>query len=184
MPAFRPAGPAAAAILPRVLVALRDAEKYYGPHRVLEGTSFALHAGERVGLVGRNGAGKSTLLGLLTGDVLPDGGAVVRAPGVRVRSLSQDPSFAPGSTVDGVLEAAFRDLDLLEAELSAAAEAMTGGSEASILRHEELLETFGRRGGFQRRSRKDAAVLAFGFRGREHEEVAGLSGGERTRLGL
>ncbi|RTR28352.1 ABC transporter ATP-binding protein [Deinococcus radiophilus] len=172
------------AILPRVLVALKNAEKYYGPHRVLEGIDFALHAGERIGLVGRNGAGKSTLLRLMTGDLLPDGGTVLRAPGVRVRSLSQDPSFAPGSTVDGILEAAFEDLDALEAELHDAAQAMTDGSEASILRHEELLEHFGRRGGFQRRSRKEAAALAFGFRGREHEQVSGLSGGERTRLGL
>ncbi|WP_229838918.1 ABC-F family ATP-binding cassette domain-containing protein [Deinococcus piscis] len=151
---------------------------------MLEGTSFALHAGERVGLVGRNGAGKSTLLRLLTGEILPDGGTVVWGPGVRVRSLSQDPSFPAGSTVDSVLEAAFRDLDALEAELNDAAQAMTDGTEASILRHEELLEAFGRRGGFQRRSRKEAAALAFGFRGREQEEVAGLSGGERTRLGL
>lgn len=167
-----------------MLVALKNVEKYYGPHRVLEGIDFAVHAGERIGLVGRNGAGKSTLLKLLTGDILPDGGEVLRAPEVRVRSLSQDPKFPAGSTVDSVLEAAFQDLDELETELEAAAEAMTDGTEASILRHEELLEHFGRRGGFQRRSRKEAAALAFGFRGREHEEVAGLSGGERTRLGL
>ncbi|MFC6617525.1 ATP-binding cassette domain-containing protein [Deinococcus radiophilus] len=64
-----------------MLVALKNAEKYYGPHRVLEGIDFALHAGERIGLVGRNGAGKSTLLRLMTGDLLPDGGTVLRAPG-------------------------------------------------------------------------------------------------------
>ena len=51
---------------------------------------------------------------LLTGQILPDGGSVRRAPGVRVRSLQQDPVFERNSTVDSVLNAAFHDLDALE----------------------------------------------------------------------
>jgi ATPase subunit of ABC transporter with duplicated ATPase domains len=167
-----------------VLVAVQDVTKEYGPLTVLEGISFAVEPGDRAGLVGRNGAGKSTLLKLLTGEVLPDGGVVRRAPGVRVRALRQDPVFPEGATVDRVLEAAFHDLDALEADLAAAAEAMGSGTPESVLHHEEVLEHYVRRGGFERRSRKEAVTLAFGFRGREQELVSGLSGGERTRLGL
>nr|WP_274704890.1 ABC-F family ATP-binding cassette domain-containing protein [Deinococcus geothermalis] len=167
-----------------VLVALQDATKEYGPLTVLSEVTFAVQPGDRVGLVGRNGAGKSTLLRLLTGELVPDGGEVRRAPGVRVRALAQDPVFAPGATVDSVLEAAFHDLDALEAELERAAAAMSSGTPESVLRHEALLEHYVRRGGFERRSRKEAVTLAFGFRGREGDPVAGLSGGERTRLAL
>ncbi|WP_104990201.1 ABC-F family ATP-binding cassette domain-containing protein [Deinococcus sp. NW-56] len=167
-----------------MLVALQDATKEYGPLTVLSDITFAVQPGDRVGLVGRNGAGKSTLLRLLTGELKPDGGTVRRAPGVRARALRQDPTFPGGATVDSVLEAAFHDLDALEAELSQAAEAMASGTPESVLHHEAVLEHYVRRGGFERRSRKEAVTLAFGFRGREHDPVAGLSGGERTRLGL
>ncbi|MFC4452910.1 ribosomal protection-like ABC-F family protein [Deinococcus sonorensis] len=167
-----------------MLLGVEDAIKDYGTRSVLDGVSVQIEPGDRLALVGRNGAGKSTLLRLLTGEVPPDAGIVRRGPGVRVRSLAQDPVFPEGSTVDQVMEAAFRDLDLLEAELNEAAEQMVGGSEASILHHAQLLEQFGRRGGYERRSRKEGVGLAFGFRGREHELVSGLSGGERTRLGL
>ncbi|MBB5233362.1 ATP-binding cassette domain-containing protein [Deinococcus budaensis] len=167
-----------------MLVAVQDVTKEYGPLTVLSEISFAVEPGDRVGLVGRNGAGKSTLLGLLTGELRPDGGTVRRAPGVRARALRQDPTFAPGATVDQVLEAAFHDLDALEADLAAAAEAMGSGTPESVLHHEAVLEHYVRRGGFERRSRKEAVTLAFGFRGREHDPVSGLSGGERTRLGL
>ncbi|MBZ9752405.1 ABC-F family ATP-binding cassette domain-containing protein [Deinococcus sp. HMF7604] len=167
-----------------MLVAALDASKEYGPLTVLSDVTFAVQPGDRVGLVGRNGAGKSTLLKLLTGELIPDGGVVKRGPGVHVRALQQDPVFAPDATVDSVLSAAFHDLDQLEAELHAAAEAMSSGTPESILHHEALLEHYQRRGGFERRSRKDAVTLAFGFRGREQDLASGLSGGERTRLGL
>ena len=167
-----------------MLVALQNVEKTYGPLTVLQDLNFAVQPGDRVGLVGRNGAGKSTLLKLLTGELTPDGGEVRRGPGVRVRALQQDPTFAAGSTVGSVLEAAFHELDALERELEEAALAMEHGGEAAILRHEELLEHYARRGGFERRSRREQVALAFGFRGREGDPVTGLSGGERTRLGL
>ncbi|MDO4245746.1 MAG: ABC-F family ATP-binding cassette domain-containing protein [Deinococcus sp.] len=167
-----------------MLVAVTNAAKEYGPLTVLQDVNFAVEPGDRVGLVGRNGAGKSTLLRLLTGETPPDGGSVRWEKGVRVRALQQDPTFPGGATIDSVLESAFRDLDALEQELTEAADAMSSGSEQAILHHEALLEQFARRGGYERRSRKEQVTLAFGFRGREHDPVAGLSGGERTRLGL
>lgn len=50
--------------------------KAYRRKVVLRDLSFQLQAGEAVALLGGNGAGKSTLLGCLTGDRLPDRGAV------------------------------------------------------------------------------------------------------------
>lgn len=43
---------------------------------VLDGVTFQIDQGERVGLLGRNGAGKSTLFRILTGELEPDEGTV------------------------------------------------------------------------------------------------------------
>ena len=167
-----------------MLLALEDVQKDYGAQPVLTGVDMQINPGDRIGLVGRNGAGKSTLLRLLLGAEKPDAGTVRIFPGVRVGNLTQDPSFESGSTVGSVMEAAFHELDALEAELEQAALAMGSGTPESIHHHAELLEHYARRGGFERRARKDAVTLAFGFRGRENDDTARLSGGERTRLGL
>src|SRR5439155_984713 len=56
---------------------------------LVEGVSFSLHAGDKVGLVGRNGAGKTTLLKVLAGEEQPARGAILRRG--RLGYLRQDP---------------------------------------------------------------------------------------------
>ncbi|MEM7707590.1 MAG: ATP-binding cassette domain-containing protein [Pseudomonadota bacterium] len=66
-----------------------------GELKLLTGVNFSIEADERVCLLGRNGAGKSTLLKLITGEIEPDGGEIVRKGGLRVTQLRQD--LAEGS---------------------------------------------------------------------------------------
>ena len=51
--------------------------KHYGEQRALADISFAVNAGEVLGLIGPNGAGKTTLLETIAGILPPDGGEVV-----------------------------------------------------------------------------------------------------------
>jgi len=62
----------------------------YGGREVFagEGADLVVRGPERIALTGPNGAGKSTLLRLLSGDLAPDSGHVVRAQG-RTAYLSQ-----------------------------------------------------------------------------------------------
>ena len=71
------------------LLSLKDVQIGYGGPLLLEHADLQIEAGERICLLGRNGSGKSTLLKLLSGDVLPDTGEVVRQQNLRVGRLPQ-----------------------------------------------------------------------------------------------
>jgi ATPase subunit of ABC transporter with duplicated ATPase domains len=57
---------------------------------LLDGVTWRLGPGERIGVVGVNGAGKTTLLRLVTGDAKPDAGRVRRGKTVRAAMLTQE----------------------------------------------------------------------------------------------
>ena len=76
-------------------------------NNILDGITFQVETGERVGLLGRNGAGKSTLFKILTGELEPDEGSVVVAKNSRIGLISQIPVYPEGYTVEDVLHTAF-----------------------------------------------------------------------------
>ena len=58
---------------------------------VLKDISWEVKKGERVGLVGWNGAGKTTQLKLITGELEPDAGAIIRAKSnMKIAFLNQE----------------------------------------------------------------------------------------------
>ena len=59
-------------------IAVRDLKKEYEVGQpVLDGLTFQVDTGERVGILGRNGAGKTTLFRILTGQEEADSGEVI-----------------------------------------------------------------------------------------------------------
>ncbi len=166
-----------------ILAALHKVEKAYGDQVVLADATLELRDGDRAALIGRNGAGKTTVLRLLMGLEEPDRGAVHRGEGVTAALLAQDPVFDEAARVIDTAERAFADLEVMEAGLQELERAGLDDPER-YHRWEQLHATFERRGGYARRARRDAVLDALGFRGREMQAVAQLSGGERTRLGL
>jgi ATP-binding cassette subfamily F protein uup len=81
------------------LLSLREISVSFGGHPLLDGVDLQLEAGDRLCLLGRNGSGKSTLLRLIAGEVLPDGGEIVRQQGLRAALVSQEVPPGLGGTV-------------------------------------------------------------------------------------
>ena len=77
------------------LLTLTNAHLAYGHVPLLDGTDFALEAGERVALIGRNGTGKSSLLKILAGLEKPDDGLLQTQTGLRRVYVAQEPVFEP-----------------------------------------------------------------------------------------
>jgi ABC-type multidrug transport system fused ATPase/permease subunit len=94
----------------RGVIEFRDVAARYAPHlpRVLDGVSFRVDGGSKVGVIGRTGAGKSTLFQALfrfiqpeRGAILVDGVDVASVPLPRLRRtfaiIPQDPTLFAGS---------------------------------------------------------------------------------------
>ena len=60
------------------MISVTDLELRAGARLLIDGVSFQVAAGDKIGLVGRNGAGKTTLLKVLAGEGQPAAGAVHR----------------------------------------------------------------------------------------------------------
>jgi ABC transport system ATP-binding/permease protein len=81
------------------LVELEDVSVELGERRIVEGLSFLITAGMRVGLVGPNGSGKTTLLRLLTGELEPASGVLKKANGLKIVYFSQMRELEEGVTL-------------------------------------------------------------------------------------
>src|SRR5262249_32350751 len=60
-----------------VLMQVESLAKRYGDQRALTEISFAVNAGEVLGLIGPNGAGKTTLMQAIAGTIAPDDGQIL-----------------------------------------------------------------------------------------------------------
>jgi ATP-binding cassette subfamily F protein uup len=166
----------------------QNIRKAFGSQVVLDGATFALARGERVGLIGANGSGKSTLAKILAGADTPDGGTLSLRRGLTVRHLRQEPELDPAASARLVVE-----------------EALTAW-KAATLRHADVTATLASRGEaggsralLEEQAMLDDAILRLGGWERGHEALGLLdrlgvhdvdrpcgprSGGERRRIAL
>ena len=136
-----------------MLLSAEQLTKTYGTRVLLDGVSFYVEPGDKVGIIGVNGCGKSTLLRLLAGAEEPDEGTVRPDPNVRLAYLPQNPVF-PGEHT--VLEQVLLGLDGEDRTL-AEYEAKTILNQLGVPRFDQKV---GELSGGERRRVALAAVLA------------------------
>lgn len=85
----------------------------FGELRILSNAEFSIEAGERVCLIGRNGAGKSTTLKLISEELEPDHGEIIRSSDLIVSQLSQALPEAMDKPVRDIVRSGLRETELL-----------------------------------------------------------------------
>ncbi len=160
------------------MIAFRNFALRRGERLLLSNVELALHAGWRVGVVGRNGTGKSSLFAAIRGEVEADRGDVDVPNRVRIASVAQETPSLPDAAIDFVLGGD----DVVAAVIRAEAEASAREDwEAVAEAHQKLAEL----GGYDAEARAGRLLHGLGFPAETHHRpVSSFSGGWRVRLNL
>ena len=166
------------------VLSVQAVARWYGEREVLKDVSFRIGQGDRVGLVGPNGTGKTSLLRIAAGLDAPDRGAVALARGTRTGFLRQELLEDATGTVIEHARGAAAHLRELERELRGLEKEIASGDPATLERYADAQHHFEHAGGYDFEATLGRILGGLGLGGLVDREVATLSGGERTRLGL
>ena len=99
------------------MLRLEHISKIYPTGEVLKDVTWEVKPGERVGLVGVNGAGKSTQLKIITGEVEPTSGEVIRPSSLKIAYLTQEFEVEPTRTVKEEFWTVFTEANKVQQKL-------------------------------------------------------------------
>lgn len=153
---------------------------------IIDGVSFEVQAGQRVGLLGRNGAGKTTLFRLLVGELSEDEGDIVFGTGRRLGLISQIPDYPKEFTAEDVLKVAHKRLYDLQEEMEQLSQDMaTDSSKELLARYDRVQADFTRLGGWSMETERNRIAGGLGIGNDMRAQLfETLSGGEKTRVNL
>jgi ATPase subunit of ABC transporter with duplicated ATPase domains len=169
------------------VLSVHDLELRVGARTLMEGVTFRVDRGDKIGLVGRNGAGKTTLTKILAGEGLPADGRIERTG--EVGYLPQDPrsgnpeDFARTRILDA------RGLGQLLLGMETAAIDMgssdAAASESAMKRYGTLQDRFLALGGYAAEAEAASIASNLSLPDRILEQpLSTLSGGQRRRIEL
>ncbi|ALN87464.1 ABC transporter family protein [Lysobacter capsici] len=160
------------------MISFRDFAMRRGERLLLSNVDLTLHAGWRVGVIGRNGTGKSSLFAAIQGEVEADRGDIDVPNRVRIASVAQETPALDDPALDFVLSGDATVYKVLVAEREAVERE---DWEAVAEAHHQLEEL----GGYDATARAGKLLHGLGFSPDTHERaVKEFSGGWRVRLNL
>jgi len=168
------------------MLTVHNLSKSFGIETVLQGISFSLSRGERIGLVGPNGCGKTTLLRILARIDRPDSGSVqYDPPGLQVGYLPQGFEFPPQETIGAFLDRAEGELAVLSSRIEQLAADFTLSPQPPETQ-KEYDSVLARLQVLSEASGKGPSILAALGLGNIplSSPTTILSGGQKTRLAL
>ena len=164
----------------------------FGGEYLFEDIPFRLHAGDRVGLIGKNGAGKSTLLKLLSKDMAPDTGVIASEKDLKLGFLRQDIDFVQGRTVLEEAQQAFEEIKALELQLDEINHQLATRTDYESEVYSQLIEDLSEItqryemvGGYNYQGETEKILQGLGFNRSDFDKkTETFSGGWRMRIEL
>ena len=153
---------------------------------ILDGLTFTVNSGERVGILGHNGCGKTTLFRILAGETGWDEGEVMVAPSKRLGLISQIPVYPDGWTTEDVLRSAHKRLYEISERLDELGLLMEHDQSPALLQeYDRLSDDFRRLGGYDMDTARNRVANGLDIPAAMREQpFDSLSGGEKTRVNL
>lgn len=177
-----------------ISITVSNATLILGAHTIFRDLSWEVQHDQKIGLIGPNGAGKSSLFKLMIGEHAPEkGGTVIKAKGVTLGYLPQQPEFDPTRTaislaLEGNARVAEVDAELKRVETKLGDPSVYNNPKAlerTLDVQHKLLEEFESLGGLNYESRVRELLRGLGLPDSDFEKPIGaLSGGQKKLVGL
>jgi len=163
------------------LFALRNVSLRFRGPQILDNVDLTIEPGERVCLVGRNGSGKTSLLRVVSGDLEPDSGDVVRQQDLAVSLLPQEvPRNLSGTVFDEIAGGAGAKAQLLAEYHHAAHDLVHDTSREARQRLDRAQQALEAGGGWE--LHRDIEAVISRMQLNAEADVATLSAGNKRRV--
>jgi ATP-binding cassette subfamily F protein 3 len=157
----------------------------YGGQNVLNGVSFEISAGEKLGLIGPNGSGKTTLLRILLGHEAPTGGTVSVDSGTRIGYV---PQYLEGEDDELVIDWLLAESAVLGEALRSSEETLAAAAadeiKSAMKAYQQARDSYDRIDGDRRPEQAEKVLDSLGLKGIQNQPLGTLSGGEKNVLSL
>jgi len=172
------------------IVSLQNVQMGFEDKLVLDGLSWEIQRGEKVGLVGSNGSGKTTLFKLITGQLQPATGTVTRSRNLQIAYLPQEPTLDTSNTLLAEVTTTFDHVRRLEERIAEVAQLIADHHDTDrvddlMAEYDELQHRLEAAGGYNYEVTVREVLGGLGFAPADYDlPISALSGGQKCRAAL
>ncbi|MCM0594059.1 MAG: ABC-F family ATP-binding cassette domain-containing protein [Gloeotrichia echinulata DVL01] len=171
------------------MLRLEHISKIYPTGEVLKDINWEVKPGDRIGLVGVNGAGKSTQLKIISGEIEPTAGEIIRPASLHIAYLNQEFEVDPTRTVREEFWTVFKEANQVQLSLTQVTRDMETANpeelDQLINKMDRLQRQFEALDGYGLDARIGKILPEMGFDPEDGDRlVSAFSGGWQMRMSL
>ena len=172
-----------------MILACSHINKSFVSNVILDDITFHIEEKEKIALIGMNGSGKTTLFRIISNDLEPDSGGIIKSKNCSIGYLPQHVSIESNKTVYDELLTVFSHLTQMEEELSQM-ESFISNAKSNELNqlvkdYDALRESFQANQGYMYKSLIRGVLAGLGLSDDAYDKpISILSGGQKTRVAL